>query len=114
MQIAKYGRWIVFGVVAIGLIALLIFLGANKKLRDQIQALLAEKLLNNKVRDLQDQASKVQAQADAGKIKADEALAAAKSVEEDIKKHKLLLQQQYEAQGLSADEISNRFNNLRL
>lgn len=108
----KYIRWVVFGLVAVGLIVLLVLIGANKKLRQRVEALLLERLVRNKVRDLQDKAAHAKAQAEAGKIKAEEAEQIANETGEAIKKQKEDLQKKYESRGMDADEISNRFNNL--
>lgn len=108
----KYARWVIFGLVAIGLIVLLVLIGANKKLRQRIEALLLERFVKNKVRDLQDKAAHTEAQAEAGKIKAEEAEKVARETGEAISKQKKDLQKKYESQGINADEISNRFNNL--
>ncbi len=108
----KYVRWVIFGLVAVGLIVLLILVGANKKLRQKVEALLLERLVRNKVRDLEDKAAHAQAQAEAGKIKAEEAEQVAKETGEAISKQREDLQKKYESQGMDADEISNRFNNL--
>lgn len=110
----KYGRWVVFGVVATGLIALLLLVGANKKLRQKVTALLLERFVKNKVSDLKEKAAHAQAKAEAGTIKAEEAEQVAKNTEEAISKQKENLQKKYEDQGMSANEISDRFNNISL
>lgn len=110
----KYGRWVVFSVVAAGLITLLVFIGVNKKLRQRVTALLLERFVKNKVSDLKEQAAHAQAKAEAGIIKAEEAEQVAKNMGEAISKQKENLQKKYEDQGMSADEISNRFNNINI
>jgi hypothetical protein len=112
--VKKYGRWIIFGVVAVGLIALLLLVGANKKLRQRVTALLLERFVKNKVSDLKEKAAHAQAKAEAGTIKAEEAEQVAKDTEEAISKQKGNLQKKYEDQGMSADEISNRFNTISI
>lgn len=110
----KYGRWIIFGVVAVGLLVLLLLVGANEKLRQRVTALLLERFVKNKVSDLKDKAAHAQAQAEAGKMKAEEAEQVAKDTEEAISRQKENLQKKYEDQGMSADEISTRINNIVL
>lgn len=108
----KYGRWIVFGVVALGLLALMLLVGANTKLRQRIEALLLERFVKNKVNDLKEKAARAQAKAEAGTIKAEEAEQVANDAEVAISRQKENLQKKYEDQGMSADEISNRINNI--
>ncbi|MCK5601180.1 hypothetical protein KAR91_04900 [Candidatus Pacearchaeota archaeon] len=110
----KYGRWIVFGLVAIGLIVLLLLVGVNKNLRQKIKALLLERLVKNKVNDLNEEAAVAKSKAESGKISAEEAENVAKEKEEAISKQKENLQKKLETKGMSADEIANRFNNLRI
>jgi len=110
--VKKYVRWVVFGLIAVGLIVLLVLVGANEKLRKRVTALLLERLVQNKVKDLQDKAATAKAQAEAGKIKAEEAEKIAKETGEAISKQKGDLQKKYESQGMDADEISDRFNHL--
>lgn len=110
----KYGRWIAFGVVAVGLIALLILVGANKKLRQKVEALLLERLIKNKVQDLKEKAAVAKSKAEAGKISAEEAEHVANEAEKAISEQKENLQKKLETKGMSADEIADRFNNLRI
>jgi len=112
--VKKSLRWVIFGVIAVGLVALLLLVGANKKLRQRVEALLLERFIKNKVKDLEDKAAVVKAQAEVGKTNAEEAEKVAKETEEAIKKQKTDLQKKLEDRGLSADEISTRFNNLRI
>ena len=109
----KYLRWSVFGLVAAGLVILWL-LSKNKDARKKVEALLLERLIKNKVSDLKDKATAAQIQAQNGKIKADEAEKIAKQVEGKIIEHKQELEKKLESKGLSADEISDRFNNLSL
>lgn len=108
----KYIRWIIFGLIAVGLIAILLLIGANEKLRKKVTALLLEKFIQNKVKDLQEKAAYAKAQAEAGKIKAEEAEKIAQETGEIISKQKEDLQKKYENQGMNANEISDRFNHL--
>lgn len=110
----KYLRWIVFGLVAIVLIVLLLLVGANKKLRQHIESLLLERFVKNKVRDLEDEAATAIAKAKMGRTSAKEAEKIASDTEKKIEKQKADLQEKLENRGMSADEISNRFNNLRI
>lgn len=110
----KFGRWLLFGMFAIGLMVLLFVVGINKNLRAQLEALLLEKFVKNKVGDLKEKAARAQTKAEAGVISAEEAEKIAKSTEEEILKQKEDLQKKYEEQGMAADDISNRINNLRV
>jgi uncharacterized membrane protein YcjF (UPF0283 family) len=112
--VKKYARWIGFGVVAVGLITLFVLVGLNDKLRKRIEALLLERLVKNKVQDLKEQAAVAKSKAEAGKISAEEAEQVAKNTEEAISKQKENLQKKLETKGMSADEIADRFNNLRI
>lgn len=110
----KYIRWIIFGLIAVVLIILLVLVGINEKLREKVSSLLLEKFIQNKVRDLRDRAEYVRAQADAGKIAAEEAEKIVRETNETVSKQKESLQSKYESKGMNADEISNRFNNLNI
>lgn len=110
----KYIRWIIFGVVALGLIVLIVVVGLNKDLRQKVEALLLEKFVRNKVADLRDKATAAKTKADAGKISAEQAEQVAADTEKAISEQKDGLQQGLEQRGLSADEIANRFNNLSI
>jgi hypothetical protein len=108
----QYWRWIVFGVIAIGIIVLLVLVGANQKLRQQLVALLLEQKVKTEIAGLKDKAIIAKTKADSGKIEAEEAEQVANETEEAISKKKETLQKKYESDGLDTDEIANRFNNL--
>ena len=108
----KYWRWIVFGVVAIGIIALLLFIGANKDLRQRLTALLLERKVKTEIQNTRDKAAAAKAKADTNQISAEEAADVAKQSEEAIAKQKTALQQGLKARGLNAGEIANRFTSL--
>jgi len=112
--VKKYSRWLLFGILAIGLIILLFLFGINKNLRIQLEALLLEKFVSNKVSDLKEKAARAQTKAEAGVISAEEAESIAKSIEEAIIRQKEDLQKKYEEQGMAADDISTRINNLHV
>jgi len=110
--VKKYWRWIVFGVVAIVVIALLVLVGANKNLRQKLTALLLERQVKNKIADTKEKAAAAKAKAEANTISAEEAETEAKAAEEAISKQKKILQEGLEKRGLDADEIANRMGNL--
>ena len=110
----NYGRWIVFGLVAAGIIALLLLVGANKNLRERLVALLLERKVKTAIQGLQDQASTAKARAQANQLSAEEAEKAAKVVADAIASQKQALQAGYEQQGLTANEIAERFTNLNI
>lgn len=110
----KWGRWIIFGIIAVLAIVGIIVFSANKKLRQRIESLLLERFIKNKVSDLKEKAVEVKTLAEKGKLDAKEAEDEAKAIEEQIAGQKEALQQGLEKRGLDADEISNRFNNLSI
>jgi len=110
----KYWRWIVFGLVAIAIIALWVLVGVNKNLRQRMEALLLERLVRNRVQDLRDKAADVKAQADANKIDAEKAQQEAAAIEKAISEQKAALQSGYESRGVNAEEIADRFRRLNL
>ena len=110
----KYWRWIVFGLVAIAIIALWVLVGVNKNLRQRMEALLLERLVKNKVQDLKDKAAGVKAQADSNKIDAEKAQQEAAAIEKAISEQKTALQAGLESRGLDANEIADRFRRLNL
>lgn len=110
----KYVRWIVFGLIAAVIVVLWILLGSNKKLRQQIEALLLERLVKNKIQDLRDRAVEIKAKADANQIDAEKAKQEASAIEQEISEHKDALQMDLESRGLDAKEIADRFRKLNL
>ena len=108
----KYGRWIVFGLLAVGVIILLLVVGANEKLRKRLTALLIQEKAKTEINNLKDKATVAKTKADSGKITAEEAEKEAKAAEEAISKQKQALQQGLEKKGLSADEIADSFTRL--
>ena len=108
----KYGRWIIFGLVAAGIIALLLLVGLNSDLKKKLSSLLLEKKIKTKIQNLRDKAAAAKIKADAGKVSAEEAENTAKETEEAISKQKEVLQKGLEKEGLNADEIVDRFRNL--
>jgi 23S rRNA pseudoU1915 N3-methylase RlmH len=110
----KYGRWIIFGLVAIAIVGLWLLVGANKNLRQRIEALLLERLVKNKVQDLRDKATEVKAKADAHQIDGEKAQQEAAAIEKAISEQKAALQSNLESRGLDAEEIANRFRTLNL
>ncbi len=110
----KYWRWILFGLLVIGLIVLWLVIGANKNLRQKVEALILEKFIKNKVHDLKEKASAARAVGDHTKEEAEAAENKAKEIEKEISKQKEVLQRGLENRGMNADEISNRFNNLSI
>lgn len=108
----KYGRWIIFGIIAVGIIALLIFVGVNKNLRQRLAALLLERKVKTEIQNLRDKAVDAKARADANRIDAEEAEQIAKETGEAISKQKKALEEGFKKRGLSADEIADRFRNL--
>ncbi len=110
----QYIRWIAFGVVAVGIIVVLVLFGLNRKLRQQLEALLLEKLVKTKVRNLEDQALVIKTQAGRNQIDAATAESEAAKLEAKIKAEKDQLKSKLETKGLAADDISNRLNNLRI
>ena len=101
-------------MVAVGLIVLLVLVGANKKLRQKVEALLLERLVKNKIRDLEDKAAQVTAAAEAEEMSAKAAEETATELKQEISKQKEALQSKLELRGMNADEISTRFNRLRI
>lgn len=110
----KYGRWIWFGIVAVVLLVVLIVVGANQSLRRKVEALLLERFVRNKVKDLEDKATVIKTKATMNEGDAKEAEAKAAELDKQIAEEKRKLQQGLAERGLSADEISNRFNNLNI
>jgi ABC-type lipoprotein release transport system permease subunit len=108
----NYLRWATFGLVAVGIIALLLLLGANKNLRQRLTALLLEKKVKTEIQGLQEQAANARAKAQANQISAEAAEATAKATEEAISKQKQALQAGLEQRGANAEEIASRFRNL--
>ena len=105
-------RWIGFGLLAVGIIALLLVFGANKKLRQKLTALLLEKKIKTEISNLKDTAIIAKAKADANKISAEEAEQVSKAADEAISKQKTALQEGLKKKGLTADEITDRFKSL--
>lgn len=110
----KYIRWIGFGLIAVVLIVLLLLVGLNRELRNKIKVLLTEQFIKNKVKDFEEDAAVAKSKAKSGKLEAKKAEKIAKEAEDKIKVQKEELEKKLNDQGLSADEISNRFNSLRL
>ena len=108
----KHLRWIGFGVLAVGVIVLLLVVGANKNLRQRLTALLLERKVKTEIQDSRDKAAAAKAKAEANKLGAEEAEKIAKESEEAISKQKEALQAGLEERGLNADEIADRFRNL--
>ena len=108
----KYGRWIVFGLLAVGIVVLLLVVGANKNLRQKLIALLLEKKVKTEISNLKDKATAAKTLADAGKMDAKEAEAEAAAAEEAISKQKKDLEKGLEKRGFNADEITDRLRNL--
>lgn len=108
----QYVRWIIFGVVALGIVILLIFAGSNKKLRQQLTALLLEKKIKTEIDIIKDKAIIIKNKADNNKIAAEEAEQLSKNNDATIAEKKQLLQKQFENNGMTADEITNRFKHL--
>ena len=108
----NYIRWIIFGLVALGIIVLLVLCGANKNLRERLVALLLERKVKTAIQGLQDQAATSKAKAQANQMSAEEAEVAAKVVADAIAKQKQSLQTGYEQKGMTSDEIAERFRNL--
>lgn len=113
-MIKKYIRWIIFGLIASILLLLIVLVGANKKLRRQISLLLQEQLIKTKIKDLQDQAIIVKHRASNNEVSAEKMEEAANKINGEILKQKQKLEKDMVIRGLSANEISNRFNNLRI
>ena len=88
----QWGRWIWFGAVALVLIIVLVFVGANKKLRQQIEALLLERFVKNKVNDLEDKAIVIKTRAEMNEISAKEAEEKAGLLDKKIKEQKSKLE----------------------
>jgi DNA-directed RNA polymerase specialized sigma24 family protein len=110
--VKKYGRWILFGLVAVGIIVLLILGGVNKDLRQRLTALLLERKVKNKIQDLKEEAAASRAKAEASEISAEEAEQVATATEEAISEQKKALEMGLEERGLNADEIADRFGRL--
>ena len=110
----KYWRWIVFGAVAVGLIALWLLLSSNKKLRQKIEALILERFITNKVSDIKDQAANVRAKGETNEESAHEAEQEAADLEKQIEEQKKKLEEGLKSRGHSAEDISNRINNLNI
>lgn len=108
----KYGRWIIFGVVAVGIIALLLLVGINGNLRRKLEILLLELQIKTKVANIKEKAAATKAKAEANEISAVEIEKEAKATEEAISKQKEALQKGLEKRGLNADEIADRLGNL--
>jgi len=108
----QYLRWIIFGLVAVGIIILLVLVGANTKLRQQLTAFLLEQKTKTEIAGLKDKAIVAKTKADAGKLDAEQAEQVANETGKAIFKKKETLQKSYESKGMDADEIANRFNNL--
>jgi hypothetical protein len=87
---------------------------ANKKLRNKLNLLLQEKLIKTKIKNLQDQAIIIKHKAEINEISAEEAEGEANKVEHEILIQKKKLEDRMTSNGLNADEISNRFNNLSI
>lgn len=110
----KYGRWIIFGLVAIGIIILLVLLGTNKEMRQRLTALLLERKVKNRIEDLRENAANIKAKAEANQISAEKADQIAKEAEQAISEQKKALQEGLEKRGLNADEIADRFRHLSI
>jgi hypothetical protein len=108
----NYLRWVAFGLVAVGLIALLLLLGANKDLRQKLVALLLEKKVKTEIQGLQEQAADARAKGRANQISAEAAEAAVKTAEEAILRKKQALQAKLTQGGANAEEIAARLRNL--
>lgn len=108
----QYGRWIIFGLIAIGVIILLVVLGVNKDLRQKLTALLLERKVKTTIQGLQDQAADARAKAQANQMSAEDAEKAAKAAEAAIVQQKQALQAGFESRGLNAEEIADRFKRL--
>ena len=108
----QYWRWIIFGLVAVGIIALLLFAGANKKLRQRLMALLLERKVKTEIQNLRDKAASAKAKADSDKIDAEEAEQIASTTDKEIAEKKQSLQKGLEERGLDAAEIADRFRSL--
>jgi len=108
----NYGRWIVFGLVAVGIITLLLLVGVNKDLRQRLIALLLERKVKTAIQGLQEQATTAKAKAQANQMSAEEAERAARVTADAIAEQKLALQSEYKQQGLTANEIAERFRGL--
>ena len=80
----RYWRWIVFGLVAVGVLTLLLLVGSNKKLRQKLTALLIQEKAKTEINNLKDKAIVAKTRADSGKISAEEAENEANSAEEAI------------------------------
>ena len=107
-------RWIIYGLVAIVVIALLLLVGSNKNLRQRLTALLLERKVKTSIQGLQEQAAAAKAKAEANQISAQEAEDVIKAAEEAISRQKQELQAGLADGGLNAQEIADRFRNLRI
>jgi len=105
--VKNYLRWAAFGLVAVGLIVLLLLLGSNKSLRQRLTALLLEKKVKTAIQGLQEQAADAKAKAQANQIGAEEAEATAKATEEAILKQRQALQAGLEQRGAIASRLRN-------
>jgi len=110
--VKNYARWVVYGLLAVGVIVLLLVVGVNKDLRQRLTALLLERKVKTEIQSLQEKAAIAKAKAQANQISAEEAEKASKAADEAISKQKQALQAGLEQKGMSADEIANRFRNL--
>jgi len=111
-SLKKYWRWIVFGLVAIGLIVLWLLVSSNKSLRQKLEVMLLERFVKNKVDGLEDQASAAKALAESGASDAAAAEATARQLAVAVAQQKATLQQGLESRGLDADQIAERFRNI--
>ena len=111
-SLKKHWRWVAFGLVAIGIIALWLLVSANKSLRQKLEVMLLERFVKNKVDDLEDKASAAKALANSGADGAANAEADAKKLSDQIAQQKTTLQQGLQQRGLDADQIAERFRNL--
>ena len=108
----RYLRWVVFGLIAVGLIALLVVFGANAKLREKMLRLMLELKVKTSIQDLKEKAATASAKAKDDSDEGVEAEKAAKEAEAKVSQKKEELRVQLTERGLSADEIADRFRKL--
>jgi hypothetical protein len=84
----------------------------NDNLRGKVQQMLFENKLKTLIQSMKIKAAAALASANASKQSAQNAVDAAKDLNSRIGAHKRALKSHYKNQGLSPDEIADRFNNL--
>ena len=107
-------KWTMYCILAFLLLVVLILVSVNSELRGKVQRLLFENKLKTLIQSLKVKAAASIASAKVNKQAAQDAIDSAKDINSRIGVHKRALKSHYKDQGLTANEISDRFNNLNM